>query len=168
MKALFAGVGAAAVAGMLMGAAMKPNLAGDDRPAGPQILAGWSGARSTGPFDPGMSFADYQGNIPDYVVGTDWKSAAAFSFREDVAYEPAETPDYYQEAKREPAQYAETRYEEPPRAAPVYPSMSGGVAHDVLARVPDAAPQPVPTSEPVELDDEAPPEATGDTTPLAS
>lgn len=164
VKALFSGIGMAAVAGLLVGGAMKPDLGMGDRPEGPQIFAGWSGVRSTGPFDPGMTFADYQGQIPDYVIGSDWKAmTAGHGWKDDIAYEPAPTPNYYEQARAEPEPYP-TRWEEPPRKEPLYPSMSGGVAYDASARVAEAPPAP-PPSEQVDLDEEAPPEATGDTSP---
>lgn len=169
VKALLSGVGIAAMAGLLMGAAMKPDLRGDERPEGPQIFAGWSGVRSTGPFDPGMSFADYSGQLPDYVVGTDWR--AAMAFRENVAYDPAPTPDYYERERRTGGDYAyqaPTPYVEPPREEPVYPSMGGGTAYNASDRVRESRPAPPPRSEPVDLDEEAPPEATGDTSPATS
>src|SRR5687767_11524241 len=78
VKSLFSGMALAAVAGLLTGGAMKPNLGTDDRPAGPQMFAGWSGTRSTGPFDDGMTFASYNGQIPDYVLGTDWQKTHAW------------------------------------------------------------------------------------------
>jgi hypothetical protein len=163
VRALFTGVATAAIAGLLLGGMMKPNLRGDERPQGPQIFTGWSGERSTGPFDPGMTFADYQGRVPDYVIGTDWQ---AFAWQDEVAYEPAPTRDFYEETAAEaPRAYAEMRLEEPPRNEPLYPSISGGVAYDVNAR---AAAAPAPRSDAAEhadLDEEAPPEATGDTSP---
>ena len=163
LKALFTGVGMAAVAGLLLGGMMKPNLRGDERPEGPQIFAGWSGVRSTGPFDPGATFADYQGRIPDYVVGTDWQ--AALTWRDEIAYEPAPAEDYYDNTPPEPPQDdARKRWEEPPRAEPVFPSVSGGVAYDVNARVAEAPAPPAPLVA-ADIDEEAPPEATGDTRP---
>jgi hypothetical protein len=125
VKALLTGAGVALVAGLLMGAVAKPDLAGDDRPAGPQILAGWGGGRSTGPFDDSAGFASFKGQIPDYVLGSDWKrsltppalTAEAPPAREmkmAVADEPADLP------------VTRTTYQEPPHAAPSYPSMQGG------------------------------------------
>jgi hypothetical protein len=35
-----------------------------------------SAERSTGPFDDGALYAGYHGNLPDYVLGTDWTRAA--------------------------------------------------------------------------------------------
>lgn len=164
VKALFTGVGMAAMAGILLGGAMKPDLRGDDRPEGPQVFAGWSGVRSTGPFDPGTSFASYGGQVPDYVVGTDWK-AVSFQWKDDAAYEPAPIRDYYDEARAEPLPAVEP-YREPTRIEPLYPSLNGGAASYASDRVPDhAALPPQPPEQTVNLDEEAPPEATGDTRP---
>lgn len=54
VKVFCAGAVAALVGGVLLGGAMRPNpgATDDGRPAGPQMLANWSGAHSTGPFDP--------------------------------------------------------------------------------------------------------------------
>jgi hypothetical protein len=163
VKTLFAGVGMAAVAGLLLGGAMKPNLRGDDRPEGPQMFAGWAGVRSTGPFDPGTSFTAYGDKIPDYVIGTDWQ-ASLYAFRDDVAYEPAPPADYRTEIGSEDVPYVEP-YQEPPRAEPLYPSLAGGATY-ASDRVAEASPPPAPRQRPAaDLDDEAPPEATGDTSP---
>ena len=75
LKALCAGAGVAAALGLLLGAASKPDLGDDNRPAGPQILAQAPGAGPSGPFDDGATFAAYKGRIPDYVLGTDFKRA---------------------------------------------------------------------------------------------
>lgn len=163
MKTLLAGVGMAAAAGLLLGGAMKPNLGGDERPEGPQIFAGWSGVRSTGPFDPGPGFASYQGQVPDYVIGTDWK-ADAYAFTDEVAYEPPPPAD---EAPDAP--YAEDLpqvepYQEPPRTEPLYPSLAGGARY-ASDRAPAALPPPPPRMATANIDSEAPPEATGDTRP---
>lgn len=69
------GACAALVVGLLLGGLMHPNLAADDRPAGPQMILGKAAERSTGPFDP--SPANYAGGTPEYVLGTDWTRAQA-------------------------------------------------------------------------------------------
>lgn len=170
MKALYSGAGLAVLAGLLMGATMRPDLESDGRPAGPQILAGSSGARSTGPFyDGGLAFAAYSNTIPDYVVGTDWQRMTA----EPVAYaEPQEraTPT---ETQPEPApQFAAATYQEPPREGPSYPSMDGNRWYEEQRQQQRAqveqqrsADQAAVRRDAVaQIDDEAPPEATGDTT----
>ena len=123
MKALLIGAGMALAAGMTMGFAMQPQLGiGDERPAGPQLFAAASGERSTGPFDPGTSF-NYQGQLPDYVIGTDWRKAAAFAGEPaSLRPDPEELKLARYEAPPAPAQAAPER-EAPPAS---YPSLSGG------------------------------------------
>jgi hypothetical protein len=160
VKALFSGVGMAAVAGLLMGAAMRPELNVGDRPEGPQMFAGWSGTRSTGPFDDSVGFAAYHGQTPDYVLGTDWTKPAS---PVQAAYEPEPAPDYYKQAAAEAPTYPQVKYQEPPREAPVYPSISGG-APSVEQHAKDAVDAHETTPSPgATFDEEAPPEATGDT-----
>jgi len=130
VKALLGGAAVALVAGLLMGAVAKPDLGYDDRPAGPQMLAAWGGARSSGPFDDGAAFANFKGQIPDYVLGTDWKRSLTPPAQvADPSPLPRETrmaaidttPDL-------PITHA--AYDEPPRQAPSYPSLQGGQASD--------------------------------------
>ena len=158
LKTLFAGVGVAAVSGLLLGGAMQPDLRGDERPEGPQIFAGWSGVRSTGPFDDGLTLTYYEGQIPDYVVGTDWKQTIAWQESPEIAEAPADYSAFDEpEAAAEASAYAaDASWQEPPPEPPAYPSLSGGVAYGV-----DLPPPPPP---PADLDSEAMPEATGDTT----
>jgi hypothetical protein len=76
LKPFLSGLIGAAVAGMLMGAAFRPNIGDDDRPQGPQ-MASWTPGQSTGPFDDdGPVIADWKGAPPSYVVGTDALKAA--------------------------------------------------------------------------------------------
>lgn len=151
----------AAVAGLLMGAAMKPNLAAGDRPEGPQMFAGWSGTRSTGPFDDSVGFAAYRGQTPDYVLGTDWNKPVVAT---PVDYDPAPAPDYYKQASAEAPSYPAAKYQEPPREAPVFPSVSGGVAASADQHGKDAVDVHETTPSPgPQFDEDAAPEATGDT-----
>lgn len=124
MKTQLAGAGVALVAGLLMGAVAKPDLNGDDRPAGPQMLAGSGGARAPGPFGDGATFASYGGQVPDYVLGTDWKKAlipppvfADLPPAARLARNDDPLPD---------VAFTRAAYDEPPRAAPSYPSVQGG------------------------------------------
>lgn len=77
VKVLLMGAGVAVAAGMSMGYVMQPHLDTVDRPEGPQMFVAVSAERSTGPFDDGAAYAGYHGDLPDYVVGTDWNKAAA-------------------------------------------------------------------------------------------
>jgi hypothetical protein len=164
LNALYSGAGLALVAGLLMGGAMKPNLGGDERPEGPQMFAGWSGARSTGPFDDGGGFTAYSGQIPDYVTGTDWKKALAWP-GEQVAYLEPQPRMTASEAQADvlAGDYTQAAYVGPPPAQPAYPSMSGGMEYRdrAVAAEPTASPHAPP---PRTFDEDAPPEATGDTT----
>jgi hypothetical protein len=50
---------------------MRPDLNGDDRPAGPQIVAE-TAEPGPAPIDESLRLTRYSGKIPDYVLGTDW------------------------------------------------------------------------------------------------
>jgi hypothetical protein len=160
VKALCAGAGLALVAGLTMGTAMKPNLAVDDRPEGPQVVADWT-QTPTGPFDDGVSaaYARYSGAIPDYVTGADWKKAMAWP-EQQRAYEPPEarfSAAAYaaQLAALDPADHAD------PPAEVSYPSMEGGRAYDAPLEVEAHGAAP---AAPI-FDQDVAPEATGDTSP---
>lgn len=163
LKALFSGVGMAAVAGMLMGAAMRPDLNEGDRPEGPQILAGWSAARSTGPFDDGMTLAYAQGQIPDYVVGTDWKKQIAWADTSEAPVDARPVMDREDAAPAAQQHAALMVYEEPSREGAAFPSMAGGATYESNR----PAPPPPPAAAPAErtFDPDVAPEATGDTSP---
>ncbi len=137
--ALAAGAGLAAALGILLGGSMKPDLDLDGRPAGPQMLAGWSGVRSTGPFDPGSTNPAYAGPPPAYVTGTDYVQAA-------YAQPPAEAPRRVaREAapQAEPSVITQAAYEEPPAEPVVYPSVSGGAPRGEEAPTPPEEPEAV-------------------------
>jgi hypothetical protein len=126
VRTVLAGAGIAAVAGLLMGAAAKPQLNLDDRPEGPQILAGWTGVRSTGPFDDGAAFASYNGATPDYVLGTDWKTSLA-----QPPLQPEAAPQLARNDESSPPEdlgFTHAGYEASAPAAPLYPSLQGGAA----------------------------------------
>ncbi len=161
-RRILAGVGVAAVAGLLLGGAMKPDLRADERPEGPQIFTGWSAARSTGPFDDGWTLAYRDGQLPQYVTGSDW---APVAWREEPVVEaPAfEASAYADSAFDDPQTTPTPTVWEPPPQRADYPSMTGGVAYGA-----DPAHRPAPAFEPVaDIDADAPPEATGDTTVVA-
>jgi hypothetical protein len=122
------GAAAALVAGLLLGSAMQPHLDdGDTRPAGPQMFADWAGARSTGPFDPGTTFASYQAKMPGYVMGSDWKKRMAWPDERAAVSAPREvTAEDDQISAERVAVLTRTTYEEPPPPAHDYPSVVGG------------------------------------------
>ena len=130
-QTLAAGAAVALACGIMLGGAMRPDLGDDGRPAGPQTIVGWSGVRSTGPFDPGMSDASYSGAAPDYVLGTDWKKTMAWPDERAAVPQPAQltATDDPQSATASDERWAEpvTRapYQDPPPAKGRYPSMGG-------------------------------------------
>jgi hypothetical protein len=127
VKVLLSGAVAAAITGVLLGGAMQPHLdAADGRPAGPQMFANWSGERSTGPFDPGTTFASYQGRVPDYVMGTDWKKAMAWPGERAAVSAPARELAQNDDPPTEaPVVLARAAYGDPPPVAHAYPSLGG-------------------------------------------
>jgi len=146
VKSLFSGIALAAAAGMLMGGAMKPTLDDDDRPAGPQMFAGWSGARSTGPFDDGMTFVGYQGQMPDYVLGTDMQNA---TIPPDLAPPLEDAPIEMAAVATEPQQAAFTgsAFDASTPSEPVpYPSIAGGVAYTPRAAAASDEPAAAPVA----------------------
>lgn len=139
MRTVLLGAAISAAAGLLMGAAARPDLSADERPEGPQIIAEGADAGSTGPFDDSATLANYKGQLPDYVLGTDWKRSLAPlpslpEPREErlARNDDAALPDVVEYTR--PA-YTHPAYDEPPRRPPAYPSLQGGVE--------------VPTSDPV-------------------
>lgn len=136
MRDLVAGIAVAAAAGLLMGAAMRPQLEIGDRPAGPQILTGEMAMRSSGPFDDSAGFAAYRGKVPDYVYGTDWKKQMA-PVAPIASSEPVETASM--EVIEVPALPAAPRpYEASPAEAASYPSIDGGKVYSAQQAATDA------------------------------
>ena len=107
---------------------MQPQLFEGDRPSGPQMFADWAGARSTGPFDPGTTFVNYQGKMPDYILGTDWKKSMTWSDERAAVSAPREVvrDEIPPEPPIESASLTRAAYEEPPPAPHAYPSLAGG------------------------------------------
>ena len=66
-----AGAFTALAAGILLGVALKPELAGNDLASGPQQLAGRSAQRAALSVEQGAALGAYQGQLPDYVLGAD-------------------------------------------------------------------------------------------------
>jgi len=129
VKELFFGAAIAAVAGMLMGAAAKPDLNADGRPAGPQMLASVSGPRAAGPFaDDGASFAAYHGKLPDYVLGTDFAKATSI-YPSAYAPPPIKVVAYHDDPQPE-APVTHVAYADDPPAKPSFPSVDGGQSAD--------------------------------------
>lgn len=135
MKIPLSGAGLALAAGLLLGGAMQPHLYDGDRPSGPQMFSNWAGSRSTGPFDPGTTFANYRGQMPDYVMGTDWKKRMTSPDEPAAVSTPPREPptDNVPQAQAQ-ATFTRAAYEELPPVVHNYPSMTG--AHPSVIDVP--------------------------------
>jgi len=120
----------AVASGLLLGGAMRPNLAGDDRPVGPQIIAGSAGVRSMGPLDTGPTLANYNGRVPDYVIGTDAKRAMTWTPGRAVSSPQPQYDKADAEQDDLPALSRAAYDDDPqPRRTHDYPSL-GGAADD--------------------------------------
>ena len=151
MKTLCAGAAMALMAGLSVGGAMKPQLITDTGLAGPRTLITRAGVRAVHPddgaVDAGLSYANYAGEIPAYVTGTDAQAPAA------IAVEPAPpaadeaAANYYVSPLRDeaPAPRAATgeltpaAYGRPETERLAYPSLDGGADYDA-ARQAQATP----------------------------
>lgn len=152
VKILLAGTAVALTAGVMLGGAMRPELAVGDRPGGPQMFANWSGTRSTGPFDPGTTFVSYPSSAPDYLLGTDSKRRMAWPDEQAATSQPATAVEPEAPAVAAPAQaptvLTRAVYDEPAPATGGYPSL-GGASH-AAAAASSAQPAPDDTTLPVD------------------
>lgn len=157
LRSLFSGAALAVAAGLGLGAVMQPNLRADDRPEGPQILAGIAAPRADHLYDAGASWAAYRERVPDHVIGTDWLkpredyAVLAYDERAAPAQEAEEETVVFtaDEAEAPQIQVAD-RWEEPPREPVTYPSLSGNAyTPSDLPRAP--APPAEDDYEPVEI-----------------
>ena len=121
----------AVASGLMLGSFMHPNLAGDDRPAGPQIIAGSAAARSAGHLDLGATPANYGGRVPDYVTGTDAKRAMTWAPERAEVSPPQPQSEQADAARDELPALSRAAYDADPqpRRTHNYPSL-GGSADD--------------------------------------
>jgi hypothetical protein len=125
LKIPLTGAACALVAGLLLGSAMQPHLAdAEGRPEGPQMFASWNG-QSTGPFDPGVTLANYPGKMPDYVMGSDWKKAMASPDERVAVSAPREVVRDDDTSAPDAPALTRVAYEEPAAPAHAYPSLGG-------------------------------------------
>lgn len=130
MNGFYAGAGLAAAAGLLMGAAMKPDLGLDDRAAGPQMVEPYAGMARSGPFDDGGAayLAAYKGKVPDYVLGTDWNRTMTWTEPKVALPEPPklrDDPPADMDDGAQPVEVTRADYADDQRAVS-YPSVDGG------------------------------------------
>lgn len=129
LRTLYKGAAVSVAAGLLMGAAMQPNL-DEGRVEGPQILLAGGGLRATpAAYDPGA--AAYGPNLPEYVVGTDYtrpaveEVALAYDDRAQPVEEDADAaPVVVYRGVDRVEEVAVTDWDAP-RPAPLYPSQQG-------------------------------------------
>ena len=129
MRVELAGVGVAIAVGMMLGGALHPNLAGDDRPLGPQMLLGAGATRSAGLGDPGLAMASYHGALPTYVVGTD----ASKPFAVSQSHDAAEIIPIEQSQPERPVALTRVAYGDPDPPDHDYPSLTGERPHRAVA-----------------------------------
>ncbi|HEY9218210.1 MAG TPA: hypothetical protein VIO94_09180 [Phenylobacterium sp.] len=141
-RALCQGIAAAAVVGLFLGGALRPELR--EFEGGPQMLAGVSGHR-TYAWDGSVEFTNANGPVPEYVVGTDFTRPVVYP--ESEAYEVSANEaleDYYDEtivsgdAPAERTEIAATQSD-----TPSIPSEDG----DILAGVGVPAPPEPPVDD---------------------
>lgn len=139
LKRIGAGVAVACTAGLLMGAALRPNLDEHDA-AGPQMQMGGGGPRKVfAAYDQGVGV--YTGQVPDYVVGTDWTRRDAPPELHQAASVEEHTGDVMAyEAQDAAVEVAHTSYVEEPRQPTRYPSMSGNTDYEANLPAPPAPP----------------------------
>lgn len=139
-KSVLAGAAFAAVAGIMLGGSMRPQLVFDGRPLGPQMMATGGGARANGSFDDSAAYAKYSESIPDYVTGTDYVQAAYAPQAAPVQQDRRQMAHNDEPAPPAPTAYARTVYDEP-RTATVYPSIYGGASYEREAPPPPPPPE---------------------------
>ena len=134
-RMVLAGVAAAVVSGLAMGAVLRPDLHGDGLVA-PQTLIAGGGPRDDASADPGL--ARYGGRIPEYVIGTDWTRPPPLVV-EAPRSEPVDAVVYPRDTLPDLQPTRAARPDEPPK--PVnFPSNDGGVFHET--DLPEAPPPP--------------------------
>lgn len=134
-QALYYSIASAACAGLLVGGTMKLGPDALSEIGGPQILISGGGERAaSGAYDNGgVLFTSQNGDVPEYVVGTDWTRPQYAALSYDVGYQDAD--DSYAptapaaDANIDEAVYtAPIKISSPPKLQPVsYPSIDGDV-----------------------------------------
>jgi hypothetical protein len=141
LKTLFGGVSIAAVAGLLMGGAMYPDL-DQDKVEGPQIQMPGGGPRGEAALSQ-ASISAYGDRVPDYVVGTDSLKPAQYqvlAYNDRAEPEYADTGDAVDVMAYEAPEVQPARYQEEPREPSPYPSQRGNVAYEIDLPAPPAPP----------------------------
>lgn len=140
LKKLLGGIAVAAVAGLLLGGSLRPDLKEGEN-TGPRTLISGGGARSeVMAMDLGM--ARYEGRVPDYVVGTDWTQPPPLEAQ--TVNDQDNAPDYdapYTEDLGDvviysapevitPMKVTRTTWRDAPNPQIIYPSNTGGMVYE--------------------------------------
>ena len=147
LRQAFYGMAIATVAGLAIGGVSKPDIREMTDLDGPQLLSGTSGERLAPGIRQNASWTSYGGQVPDYVIGTDWIQPAYPVEMAPAHPEPGADPEPARMVNEAPpVRLAPVKYVSEAAAAPWYPSMGG----DILAGVQAAAASPTPESAPDE------------------
>jgi len=139
MNALAYSIVTASVAGLLAGVAMKPGNALADRPIGPQILVSGANNRviNADGWYAAPQLTGYNGQVPQYVLGTDWTQPPAYDVAATEQLPQAEPVAEVEVAQDDGDYVAPVKVSSPPQIATRahYPSQDG----DILAGLHDEA-----------------------------
>ena len=125
-RTLLSGVAVATASGLMLGAALQPDLRGDGVLA-PQTLIAGGGPRDDAVADPGL--ARYAGRIPESVIGTDWTRPPPL-IAEAHRSEPVEAVVYSSRDQLPELQPTRAASRDAPPAPVAFPSNDGGVFHE--------------------------------------
>lgn len=128
LRHVFFGMAIATLAGLAIGGASKPDIREMTDLDGPQLVAGQSGQRLDPGFSQAANFTSHGGQVPDYVIGTDWVQPdhPVEMAQAEPELEPQPARVIHEEP---PVRLAPAKYESEPVPPPSYPSMGG----DILA-----------------------------------
>jgi hypothetical protein len=126
---------------------MKPGNALADRPIGPQILVSGANNRviNADGWYAAPQLAGYNGQVPQYVLGTDWTQPATYNVAATEQLPQAEPVAEVEVAQDDGDFAAPVKVSSPPQVATTrahYPSRDG----DILAGLHDDSPQAVAAS----------------------
>jgi hypothetical protein len=144
LRRIFVGASLAVVAGLAMGAAVQPPLA--DNILAPQQEWAGGGTRNYASAT-ARDVGAYPGQVPDYVIGTNYTQPPVAEPQAPV-YAALVEPAAYDAAEyaRTAEAVAPARWEDEPRAEPIYPSQQGNAFNP--SDLPPAPEPPVDTTSP--------------------
>ena len=125
-RTLLSGVAVATASGLMLGAALQPDLRGDGVLA-PQTLIAGGGPRDDAVADPGL--ARYAGRIPESVIGTDWTRPPPL-IAEAHRSEPVDAVVYSSRDQLPEFQPTRAAWRDEPPKPVTFPSSDGGVFHE--------------------------------------